>query len=76
MAVDVRQSAIDTVVAKGQFFMIDPQQMENRGMQVVGSRGILDGLPGPFVALPMGHATFDTGATEPRDKGAPVVVAA
>jgi hypothetical protein len=31
-AVDVRQTPVDAVVIKGQLFMIEPQQVENRQM--------------------------------------------
>ena len=74
--VHIGQPAVDAVVTVCQFLMIDPHEMENGGMEIVGGRRVFRGFPGPLVALAVGHASLDPCSAQPGDKGAAVVVTA
>ncbi len=52
-AVHIRQAPIDSVVAEGQPVMVDAQQVQDRGMQVVAISLAFGGFPAPGVALAM-----------------------
>ena len=60
----------------GQLRVVDAQQVQDRGVQVVAVGLALGGLPGPVVALAVGDARLDAGAGQPGDGRAAVVVAA
>src|SRR2546429_252112 len=70
LAVHIGQTPVGAVVAEGQFLVIDAEQVQHRRMKVVGRGGILGGLPGPLVALAVGHAAFDAASSHPTDKRA------
>ncbi len=64
VTVNVGQPAVDAVVAHGQAFVVQSQQVQDGGVDVVtvcGSGGV-GGLEGPFVAFPDGHAPLDAAA--------------
>ena len=50
-AVNVGQPAVDAVVAKGQPLMVDAQQVQNRGVQIVAVGAAFGGLIAKLVAL-------------------------
>src|SRR5258706_65010 len=50
VAMHVRQSSIDSVVAEGQARMVDAEEVQDGGVEVVAVDGGL-GAPGPLVAL-------------------------
>ena len=67
VTVHIRQSAVNTVVAHGEFFVVDSQLVEDRGMDVV-TRGwviLIGRSESPLVTLAVGHASLDTTAGEP-----------
>src|ERR1700738_5275441 len=74
VAMDVGQAAVGAVMAEGQAFVIDAQKVQDRGVQIVTIQR-LDGAPAPLVAFAGRGAPFDTGAGEPGDGGAAVVIA-
>src|SRR5258706_15969685 len=76
LAMYVSEAAIGPVVADGKFLMIDSEQVEDRGMEIVavGSTGFR--LPGPFIAFTIRHSTLDAGARKPRNRRSAVVIAA
>ena len=75
MPVDVGESAVDAVVTECEAGVVDPHQVQDRGVQVVAIR-LTDGrLPGPGVAFAVGRASIDPGAGQPCNRGATVVVA-
>src|SRR5215210_5310018 len=74
-AVDVGEPAVGAVVAEGQLRVVDAEQVEDGGVEVVAvSRRA--SAPGPLVALAVARAALDARAGEPGDEGAAVVVAA
>ena len=75
-AMDIGQAAINAVLADGELFVVDPQQVQHGGVQIVAVRLALLGLIAPVVTAAMGHARLDAGAPEPGHKAAPIMVAA
>ena len=66
VSVNVRQSAVDAVVANGETLVVDAEKMEDRRVKIVGPDRI-DRLPGPIVATTVRDAAADAGA--PREPG-------
>ena len=61
----VRQPAVDAAITESELFMVDAQQMQNRGMKVVARGYPRFRFPGPLVALAMGRAGIDARARKP-----------
>lgn len=72
----IRQPAVGAVVQDGEFLVVDAQQVEQGGVQVVDGGFVLGGLVGEVVAGAEGGAALHAGAGHPGDTGAAVVVAA
>ena len=72
----IGQPAIDSVLTRGKLLMIDAQQVENRGMEIVDGRLVLLGLITPVVAPAVSDTGLDSRTPEPAYKAAAVVVAA
>ena len=56
--------------------MVDPQQVQDRGVQVEDLDRVLDDVVGEVVGLAQGHARLDAAAGHPDREAARVVVAA
>lgn len=78
MAVDVGEAAVDSVMTEGELGVVNPQQMQEGGVDVVDLRGVftIQGFVSPQIAFPVGDAAFDPAATEPVGENVGVVVAA
>src|SRR6266853_1218946 len=50
-AVDIREAPVAAIVAVDQLFVVDAQQVKNRGVQIVAIGLPRHRLPGPLVAL-------------------------
>ena len=74
VSVNIRQSPVGSVVANGQSFMVDPQQVQDRGVKVVGCGDIPLGTPGPGIALAVGRPGLDAGSCQPADEGSAIVI--
>src|ERR1700694_2704690 len=61
MAVHVRQAPVDAVVPEGQALVVDTQEVEDSGVQVVAVGLAPGGLVAEFVALAVGAAALDPG---------------
>ncbi len=59
---DIGQPSIDPIVPETQFFEVDPQQPQNRRVQVVAVDRILLSFPSPVVSGAVGDAPFDSAA--------------
>jgi len=73
--VDVGEAAVDAVVAVGEASVIDTEQVQDGGVEVVAVGFAIDGLIAEFVAETVGSTGFDACAGEPGDEGAAVVIA-
>src|SRR4051812_26756726 len=67
MAVDVGNATVDAVMAEREARVVDPQEVEDRRVQVVAIRLAGGRLPGPGVALAVSRASLDAGAGQPGD---------
>jgi hypothetical protein len=75
-AVDVGQSKVASGVAEGELLVIESEQVEDRGMEVVDVDFVFDGLEAEFIRGAMDRAAFDTTARQPHAEAVMVVVAA
>src|SRR5436305_1413201 len=73
--VDIGQPPVDAVVAEGEPGVVDAEQVQDGGVQVVAVGRVLDGLVRPLVAGAVGDAAADAAAGEPGGEGERVVVA-
>ena len=69
MPVHVGQAAVDAVVAEGQPGVVDAEQVQDGGVEVVAVGGVLDGLVRPLVAGAVGDAPLDAAAGQPGGEG-------
>ncbi len=74
--VHVCQSAIDAILSDGQTGVIDSQQMQDGGVDIIDLSGVIaiEGFVAPFVGVSAGDATTDSTATEPVGKDIRVMV--
>ena len=75
MTVDVGQAALNAVVIKCKFFVVDTQQMQHGGMKIVPVNGIFDGFPADIIGGAVRHAALKSGACHPVAKAVHVVIA-
>src|SRR4051812_2153229 len=74
-AVDGR-AVIAPIVEVGKFFVIEPEQMQNRSMDIVDVRAVLHSAQADFVRFPYDRAPFDTASSHPHGKAPWVMIAA
>lgn len=67
---------VDAVMADGEAGVIDAEEVEDGGVDVVAIDRVIEGLVAPLVALAEGDAAADAAASEPVGEGEGVVVAA
>ena len=61
----VGQAEVAAGVAVGQAFVVEAQQVQQRGVQVVDADAVLDGAETEFVSRAVGQAPFDATAGQP-----------
>ena len=71
----VGQAALDAVVVEGQPRMVDPEQVQDGGVEVVPVGAVLDGFPADVIGRPVGHAVLQTRPRQPGREAVLVVVA-
>ena len=76
MAVDVGQAAIDSVVAEGQAFVIEAEQVQDRRVQVVDRQDVFDGFETEFVGRAVADSAFDASSGEEGGKAVGIVISA
>src|SRR5262245_15888174 len=76
MTVDIREATVDAVVAERELRVVDAEQMQDRGVEIVTRRRPGRRLPRPAIAFPVCDPRLDSRTGEPRDEGAAVVIAA
>src|SRR5258706_16208880 len=72
---DIGQAPIGAIVAEGQFFVVDPKQVKNGGMEIVAIGFVFNGSPGPFVAFTVSESGLEARASHPGDESTAVVIA-
>ena len=76
VAVDVGEAEVAAGVGVGEFFVIEAEEVEDGGVEVVDGGDIDGGAAAEFVGLAIADAAFDTGAHHPGGEGVGVVDAA
>src|SRR5437870_3070081 len=64
------------VVMKGQFGMIEPKEMQERGMVIIRADGILDCFVAELVGRAIDRSAANSAARQPRAESLPVVITA
>jgi hypothetical protein len=64
-ALDVGQPHVAPGMAIGQALVIEAEQVQNRGVQVVDVHGVFNGLIAQFVGLPIGDAQLHSATGQP-----------
>lgn len=74
---DIGQTTIDAVVTNGKFFVIDAQQVEDGGVDVVNLCRVvaIQRLVAPLVGRPVADAAFNAAAAQPVGEDERVMVA-
>src|SRR6202043_2273971 len=72
----VGQPEIAAAVTVGQFGVIDAQQIQNCGVQVVHMDAFVDYFPAEIVRLPVDHSALHAAAGQPHGEAVRIVVAA
>ena len=75
MAVNIGQPAANAVVVVGELFVIDTQQVQCRGMQVVGISWVFSSLEPERIARPVCGSTLDATSSQPSRESPGVVIA-
>ena len=71
----IGQAEVATGVSVGQLFMIDSQQVQQRGVHIVHVDLVLNRFMPEFIGRPKGKTRFDTAATQEVSKAFRVVIA-
>src|SRR5262249_43065207 len=71
----VRQTSLDAIVIVRQPFVIDAEQMQDSGVEVVPVGAVLDGLPSNLISCPVSNAMLEAGAGQPHRKAVLIVIA-
>ncbi len=75
VAMDVRQAEIAALEPIGQPLVIDPEAVQQRGVEIVNMDRILGDVVAEVVGLPVRDARFDAAAGRPHRKAPRMVVA-
>ena len=75
MTMDVGQAAIDSVVVIRECFVVDAEQMEDRGMEVGPGDQFFDSFPSDFIRFTISDPFLEPSASQPCCKSFRVVVA-
>ena len=73
---DVGEAGVAALVFEGQAGVVDAEEVEHRGMQVVDVDGVGGDVVGEVVGLAEGEAALDAGTGEEDGEAAGMVVAA
>src|SRR5688572_5183628 len=76
VAVDGGKAAFDAVMVIAEPFMIQVEQVQDRGMQIVNRGHVLNRLVSEFVRGTIGKCAFDSRASQPAGKALWIVVSA
>ena len=68
VSADVRQAKVATAVSIRELFVIESEEVQDGGMEVVDVDLIFSDLIAVFVCRAIGHASADSGASQPGGK--------
>ena len=75
MAKDIREAEVAAGVAVGEFFVVDAEQVQERGVHIVDVHLVALGVEAVIVGGAVGEAAFHAGTGHPHSKAPRVVVA-
>ena len=75
VAVDVGQAEVATVVAEGELFVIQSQQVKDRGVKIVMRDAVLDGVHAELVGGAVRDPRLDAAACHPHGEAVVVMAA-
>ncbi len=70
------EAALQAVVFKGELFVIEPEEMEDGGAEIVEWVDVFDGLSSKIISLDMAHSGFAPRTGEPAGESIWIVVPA
>ena len=73
---DISQSHVAATKAEGELFVVDAQQVQNRGVDIVNVDGVFDGAHSHFIRSTKGHAAANSGTGHPDRVTAHMMIAA
>src|SRR5438067_9501613 len=73
---DVREAKIAAGVMERESLMIEAEQMQNRGLQIVNVNRLLDDVKPQLVSLTIGDAGFHSAAGQPHRESLGMMIAA
>lgn len=76
MAVHIGEAEIAAFVFEDEFFVLDAEEVEGGGVEVVDVEGIVGGGEAEGIGFAVGDATFNSSAGEEHGAGLGVVIAA
>lgn len=72
---NIGETEVAAGIAISEFFVIESEQVENSGLQIVDMNGIVDHVEAEIVGLTVNVALFETSAGEPHGKGLRMMIA-
>src|SRR5215472_11793868 len=71
---NIGQPKVTTAVTIRQFCMVDSQQIQNSGMDIVHVDGLLDGFPPEIVGRSKRHPALDSASSQPHCESMGIVI--
>ena len=62
---DIGKPPLDAIVIVGEFFVVQAQEVQHRGMKVIDRADILNGTAAELIRGSITHATFHSGTHQP-----------
>ena len=72
---DIGEAHVAATPAHGEAFVVDADQVQHGGVEVVDFDLVLNGSVAPFIGGTIGHAAFDASAGHPDGKALGIVIA-
>ena len=72
---DVRETMIAAAETEGESFVVETEQMQDRGVKVVDLDGVVDGLVAVVIGGSVGHSALDATPGQPEAEAERIVVA-
>ena len=75
MPVHVGETALDAVVVEGEAFVVETEEVEDGGVEVVRGDGVVRGLESKLIGGAVAHAAFHSGTGKPSGEAVRIMVA-
>src|ERR1051325_4404380 len=76
MPLHVRQATLHAIVLEGELLVIEAEEVEDGGVEVVERVNVLHGLLGEWIGFSVADAGFHAGAGEPAGEAVGIMIAA